>query len=245
MNKKTNRTVLITGGARRLGAEIAEHMAAEGWNVVVHCNHSQKEARKLCRKLEKTFGIKAFMICGDFSEIKQVDLVFESAVKSAGRIDTLINNASIFSVQSVDGCIPEDYARFNQINAIAPIQLTQLFAKHIKKRRSSGSVINILDQRINNPQAAATPYLLSKRALATYTITAASELAPQIRVNAIAPGAIIPPENEEGKEPAGKILLRNNPTPQDVVQALAYLLVAESVTGQTLFIDSGQHLLVH
>jgi NAD(P)-dependent dehydrogenase (short-subunit alcohol dehydrogenase family) len=243
MNNGNERTVLITGGARRLGAAIAEHMAAKGWNVVVHCNHSQKEARKLCRKLEKVYGIKTFVICGDFSEINQVDLAFKSAVESAGRIDTLINNASIFSVQPADASVPEEYARFNQINAIAPIHLTKLFAKHIRKRRSSGSVINILDQRINNSQASATPYLLSKRALAAFTITAASELAPQIRVNAIAPGAIIPPENADGKEPAGKILLRTAPTPQDVTQALAYLLAAESVTGQTLFIDSGQHLI--
>ncbi len=238
-----NKTVLITGAARRLGAAMSMHLASEGWHVVVHCNHSQREAHALCRSIEAQYGISAFTVCGDLADPAQSGRVFASALTAAGRIDALINNASIFSVNPLETALPEEYARYNQINALAPIALTRLFAGHIRERDSRGSVINILDQRINDPLTATTPYVLSKRTLAAYTVAAAGELAPRIRVNAVAPGAILPPVHEEGRELSGTFLVDHRPTPQDVAQAVTYLLAAESVTGQTLYIDSGQHLI--
>ena len=242
MNKRNKKTVLITGGARRIGAATAMHLASEGWSVVTHCNRSEDEAAKLCRRIADQYGVAAFTVCGDLSNPAEVDRVFKSATNTAGQIDALINNAAIFSAQPSETFTPEDYARFSQINALAPIQLTHHFAQHIKERNAHGSVINILDQRISDPQAKSTPYLESKRALAAFTVDAADKLAPHIRVNAVAPGAILLPENRDGKEPAGMFSLDYKPTPQDVSKAISYLLTAESVTGQTIFIDSGQHL---
>ncbi|MDA3927166.1 MAG: SDR family NAD(P)-dependent oxidoreductase [Kiritimatiellae bacterium] len=239
-NKKT---VLITGGAKRVGAVIAEQLASKGWNVIIHCNRSIDDAERLSQKLKEQYSIESFAINGDFSDPVQADKVFERAVGKAGKVDALINNASIFSVSPSVEASPEDYKHFLQINTLAPIRMTELFAAHLREQKAQGVVINILDQRIINPLAEETPYLISKRELAAFTLRAAHDLAPDIRVNAVAPGAVLRAKTEEEKEMAGEFLLNHRPTPQGVAQAVLYLLTADSVTGQTIFIDSGQHLV--
>jgi len=243
VNNNKKKTVLITGSARRVGAVIAEHLAAEGWNVVIHCNRSVDKAQVLCRRLEDTYSIEACYVCGDFSKEVTAGKVLESTIAKAGRIDALINNASIYSIKPLKEATAGDWEFFLQINTRTPIQLTELFAAHLRELKRPGAVINMLDQRIINPQSEATPYLVSKRELAAFTLCAAADFAPDIRVNAVAPGSVLTAELDVEKEPAGEFLLSHRPDPQCVAEAISYLLTANSVTGQTIFTDSGQHLL--
>jgi len=243
VNNNNKKTVLITGGARRVGAVIAEHLAAEGWDIVIHYNRSLDKAHALCLRLEDTYSIKACSVCGDFSKEFAAGKVLESTIAQAGRIDALINNAAIYSIKSLKDATTGDWDIFSQVNTRAPIQLTELFAAHLKGLKRPGAVVNILDQRIINPKCETTPYLVSKRELASFTLCAATDFAPDIRVNAVAPGSVLTAELAVEKEPAGEFLLSHRPKPQCVAEAVSYLLTAKSVTGQTIFTDSGQHLL--
>lgn len=235
-----NRTVLITGAALRLGKAIAQGLAGVGWRVVVHAHHSVAEADALCAALAATGGT-AWRITGDLHACGGPDAIFDAAVLAAGRLDALVNNAACFERQALASATAADFERLWRINALAPILLTQRLARHLAERGASGAVVNLLDQRIARPGIGATPYLLSKATLDVFTRSAALEFAPRVRVNAVAPGAVLPPSTV--LEPAGAFPLAARPTPEQVADAVRILLDAPSTTGQTLFVDGGQHLL--
>jgi len=238
-----NRTVLITGAAVRIGHVIAEALAKGGWDVIVHANRSANQAGALCAHL-RTLGRQAWQATGDLLAPTGPDAVFDAALDAAGPIDALVNNASLFARQPLAEATPDDFERLWRVNTLAPIRLTQRFAAHLSARRTSGCAVNLLDQRIAHTGCAgATPYLLSKKALEAFTLSAALEFAPALRVNAVAPGAVLAPANADAKEPAGLFPLRDRPTAAHVADAVAYLLDASAVTGQILYVDSGQHLL--
>ena len=238
-----NRTVFITGAAVRIGCAIAEALSRVGWDVIVHAHRSIAQADTLCTRL-RTLGGQAWRVAGDLASPAGPDDVFAAALAAAGHVDALVNNASLFACQPLADAGPADFERLWRINTLAPIRLTQLLASHVSARGTTGCAINLLDQRIAHAASpGTTPYFLSKKALEAFTLSAALELAPALRVNAVAPGAILAPATADAKEPAGLFPLRERPTVAHVADAVAYLLGAPAVTGQILFVDSGQHLL--
>ncbi len=237
-----NRTVLITGAAVRLGRVMADTLARAGWDVIVHANRSAAQADTLCTHLA-THGGKAWRVTGDLLAAGVPEAVFDAALACAGRVDALVNNASQFALQPLASATPENFERLWRINTLAPVRLTQRLAAHLAARHATGSAVNLLDQRIAHPNAGAVPYLLSKKALEAFTLSAALEFAPALRVNAVAPGAVLLPSAASNKEPAGTIPLLTRPSAEQVAAAVRYLLEAEAVTGQILYVDGGQHLL--
>ena len=237
------RTILITGAALRLGKAIAHTLASAGWGVAVHARRSAVQAEAFCADLASSYGVCAWPILGDLEAPDGSDAVFDAALSRAGQIDALVNNASIFERQPLATATAADFERHWRINTLAPILLTQRLARHVAERGTCGAVVNLLDQRIAHSHADAMPYQLSKATLAAFTRSAALGLAPSVRVNAVAPGAVLPPVDAAAREPAGAFPLNARPRPEAVADAVRYLLDADSITGQTLFVDSGQHLL--
>jgi len=236
-------TVLITGAALRIGRAITEHLALRGWDVIVHAHRSTAEADALCAQL-RADGHSAWRVGGDLAEEDGADAVFDAAVRAAGRVDALVNNAACFRRQPLADATVDDFEHLWRLNALTPMRLTQRLARHLSERGASGCAVQLLDQRIAGAAAPGiAPYLISKKALEAFTLSAALEFAPSLRVNAVAPGAVLAPVSHDAREPAGAFPLGARPTPEHVAEAVAYLLGARSVTGQILFVDGGQHVL--
>ncbi|MDD2455415.1 MAG: SDR family oxidoreductase [Kiritimatiellae bacterium] len=236
------RNVLVTGAAVRLGREIAVCMARSGWGVVIHANRSAAAAGELRRALLEE-GRAAWTVVGDLAKPDGPDAVFRQALDAAGQLDALVNNAAVFERQPLRSAAPDDFERLWRINALAPIRLTALLVRHLDERGAVGAVVNMLDRRIDHAEAGAMPYLLSKKSLEAFTLSAALELGGRARVNAVAPGAVLRPSVPAGSEPAGFFPTGARPSCAQVAEAARYLLEAESVTGQILYVDGGQHLL--
>jgi len=236
-------TVLITGAARRIGRGIAETLAHAGWDVVVHACRAAEAAEALCAALVADAGVRAWRVAGDLAAEDGPSAVFEAALAQAGRIDALVNNAALFARQPLACATAADFDRQWRVNALAPMLLTQRLADHLDRRHARGCAVNLLDQRIARPDVTAIPYLVSKKALEAYTLSAARAFAPRLRVNAVAPGAVLPPEDEAAREEAGAFPLSARPSVSQIAAAVRFLLEAESTTGQILFVDGGQHLL--
>ena len=222
---------LVTGGAVRIGRTIVEALQAEGVEVIVHFQCSEKEAHAL----------SARCIQADLADPIQCESLVQRASEEFGSIDILINNAAVFHRTTLADATHELTLKELQINLLAPLALTRGFAKQTHE----GKIINLLDRRITGHDTTCIPYMLSKKGLEELTQLTALELAPRITVNAVAPGAVLPPPNKESNiawEAAGTIPLDKRPTPTDLADAVLYLLRFDVITGQTLFIDGGQHL---
>ncbi|MDA1044985.1 MAG: SDR family oxidoreductase [Verrucomicrobia bacterium] len=248
----STKTALITGGAVRIGRAITDALAAQGCAVVIHCRHSQAEAHRAVADI-RAGGGEAHVVVGDLASPADCERLFAEALSAAGKLDILVNSASCFTRQTLLQSSAEAVAREFQVNLFAPMSLTRAFAAALNGRAGNllkgaprGHVINLLDRRVTGLDTEFMPYVLSKKSLQDFTRMAALELAPHIAVNAIAPGAILPPIVDGGKspgEPRGEAPLDYRCSPADIVQAVLYLLSAPAVTGQTLYIDSGQNLL--
>ncbi len=222
---------LITGGAVRIGRAIAEALEAEGAEVIVHFRHSQKEAEAL----------SAQTIRADLDDPAQCERLVERAAAQFGPIDILINNASVFHQSTILNSTHETLMKELQPNLLAPFALIRGFAQ----QKRPGKIVNLLDRRVTSHDTSCVPYMLSKKGLEELTKLAALELAPGITVNAVAPGAVLPPPDKASDtawEPAGTVPLKRRPTPGDIADAVIYLLKSDIITGQILFIDGGQHL---
>lgn len=219
---------LVTGGAVRIGASITKTLQAEGVEVVVHYRNSKSEAEAL----------SPFTVQSDLSSPDDYSRLLEQA----GKVDILINNASIFTKDSLESSTPERVQREFQVNLFAPLELCRTFAE----RAEDGALVNLLDRRIRCNDTTCVPYSLSKKSLEELTKLAALAYAPRIRVNAVAPGPVLPPPGSSAasaRELAGNIPLDALPGPDEIAEAVVYLLKADSVTGQVIFVDGGQHLL--
>jgi len=247
LNLKGKRA-LVTGGAVRLGHCICEALAARGCDVAVHYHRSAAEARALVARLAAT-GVQAFCVQGDLADESVCQRVMADAA-AQGRVDILINSASVFNK---DAFMDADAGRLHDelsINAFAPMLLTRAFARQCAAADPGGppvgKVVNLLDRRVAGQEKGMLPYLLSKKLLHAYTRIAALELGPRISVNAVAPGPVLPPPGKGEAylhDHAGPMVLGMRPSPAAVAAAVLYLLEADMVTGQTLYVDSGQHLL--
>ncbi len=219
---------LVTGGAVRIGAAITKALQAEGAEVLVHYRHSKADAEAL----------SPYTVQSDLESPEACSLL----VEQAGNLDILINNASIFTKDTLESATPERIQREFQVNLFAPMELCRTFAAQV----GNGAIINLLDRRIRCHDTTCVPYALSKKGLEELTRLAALEYAPRIRVNAVAPGPVLPPPGSaaaNARELAGVIPLDALPTPEEIAGAAVYLLRAGSVTGQVIYVDGGQHLL--
>ena len=239
----THKTVLITGAAKRIGKAIAIGMAADGWRVVLHYGTSKKEAESLVQLIRGNGG-DAFKLHADLCDEEQTGLLIPSALKIAGPISCLINNASLFEEDSVQTASCESWNAHMQINLRSPFVLIQALRDQLPEGHE-GNVINIVDQRVRNLTPHFLSYTLSKAGLWTLTQTLALSLAPHIRVNAIGPGPVL--ANSRQSEEAfikqwSSLPLRRSVTPHEIVQAIRFIIDTPSMTGQLITLDGGQHL---
>lgn len=232
-----NKRVLVTGGAVRIGMAICAAFAEAGAKLAIHYNKSGEEAAKLLKELGGEKSGHKTVQC----ELSDLDAV-ENLIPSLGKIDILINNASIYfpcplAKENIAGA-----KRQLDINFRAPLILMKKF--HGQKI-TEGCIINLLDRRIAKSFPDDGSYALSKKALAEATLTAALEWAPRIRVNGVAPGAVLPPsfmKDSKMKKQIAMTPMKKAPTPGDVAKACIFLVGTDSITGQVIFVDGGQHL---
>lgn len=243
----SNRNVLVTGGAVRIGRAIVEALAAVGAGVIVHARDSQAAAETLAAGIRERGG-RAWCVVGPLETPDGAAGVFRDALAAAGRIDGLVNNAAVFARQTLASSDAAAFERAWRVNALAPMLLTRLLAEQVAGADPTATwpvagVVNLLDRRIARPCAGCLPYWVSKQALAAFTTAAALELAPRMTVNAVAPGAALAPVASDAREPAGTIPLGRTCTPEQIAAAVVFLLASRSITGQILYVDGGQHLV--
>jgi NAD(P)-dependent dehydrogenase (short-subunit alcohol dehydrogenase family) len=237
---------LITGGAKRIGRVIAINLAKMGYDVLIHYNNSDKEAKNLQKKIQK-LGVNCHLIKADLLDEKQVnDLLLK-----LGKIknwNLLINNASIFYKSNFlqDDYIDELEKNFT-IHLKVPAILSEALVASCQKNKLSGNIINMIDKNITRYETKYFNYLLSKKSLADFTKMLSLQLAPQIRVNGIAPGFILNSIDEiepsvETKNLLAKIPLHKKANEIDIFKGVKYLLENNFITGHILFIDGGASL---
>ncbi|MBM4143642.1 MAG: SDR family oxidoreductase [Lentisphaerae bacterium] len=231
---------LVTGGGKRIGRAVALGLGAAGINVVVHYRSSAAEAAEVVRELHH-LGVDARAVQADLDRPDEAAALVARARQAAPALDVVVNSAAIFPDSTLAGMAFDDLTACLRVNAWAPLRIALDFAA----LERPGSIVNILDSRmlLNDRRHAA--YHVSKRALFTLTRMLALELAPRIRVNAIAPGPILPPPGKDQtylERVAAQNPLRRWGSPSQVAESVLYLLKCEFVTGQVLFVDGGLHM---
>jgi NAD(P)-dependent dehydrogenase (short-subunit alcohol dehydrogenase family) len=236
------RAALVTGGSKRIGAAICRALAAEGTAVAIHCNRSVDEAVSLAAELEAA-GSQAAVVEADLADPSQVTSLVERAAADIGPLDLLVNNASLFEYDDLASLDPERYLRHQAINALAPLLLSREFASQAPE--SGAAVVNILDQKLSNPNPDYLSYTASKQALGGLTSALAQQLAPNVRVNGVAPGLTLPSAHASAEafaEVHGSNPLARGVRPEDIAEAVIYLARAAAITGVVLHVDGGEHL---
>jgi len=233
-------TALITGSARRVGRAISLHLSSLGYRIALHYNSSKREAQSVADLLKNNGGACEIFDC-DLSNEKATTQLIKRVYTRFSDLNILINNASIFEPSDF---IHEPLIAFNKhmaTNLKAPYILTYEFAKHVK----TGNIINILDTSIVKNRTRYFAYLLSKKSLAELTMMSAIELAPKIRVNAVAPGFILPPAKGklDLKNKLKNIPLQTQGNVEQISQSIEFLINNPYLTGQIIFNDGGEHLL--
>jgi pteridine reductase len=233
---------LITGAAQRIGRAMAEHLAAKGWSLAIHCNRSEKNADALSESLLQQFPNQAFMVFkADLTYTEEVENLLTRVVEKMGKPELLINNASIFEPGTIARTSSLFFDHMFQINMKAPFLLSREFACLCRK----GMIINIVDTRITTNQSNFAAYTLSKKMLWELTKMAAVEFGPEIRVNAIAPGLTLPPDGKDEDylmNLAGKIPMKRPGGVKPLLQSLDFIIENQFLTGQILFCDGGENL---
>ena len=230
--------VIVTGGSRRIGKKISQLLSSAGFPVIIHYNSSSSEAEELASELRSRGGMAETLMC-DLSSASDLEDMIEraDAIFNVG-IAGLVNNASMYSYDDVDSIDHRSFSSHMSVNAYAPLTLSTQMHK-----RGRGWVVNILDFKVESPNSDFLSYTISKFALASVTDILARELAPVLRVNAVAPGHTLTSDYlDEGKLEStnSSTPLGVGPTPDDIADAVLYLAKAKSVTGQTIFVDGGE-----
>ena len=235
--KIRGKRVLVTGGAMRVGREIVTAFAREGARVIIHCNNSHHEAIKLLEEIGGTSQGHSIQQC-DLSNMTQL----ESMIDSISPIDILINNASTFEMKSLGSETYKEARTQFDVNYWAPLELMRMFHD---QDLGEGVIINILDQRIDKVDPHGGSYPITKHALRDATKQAALQWAPRIRVNAVAPGPVLPPSwlpESKMEKTLKEVPLNRKVDMHDLIEAIKFLVRNESITGDTIFVDCGQHL---
>lgn len=239
-----NKTVLITGAAKRIGAAIARKLHAEGMFVIVHYHRSANEAHQLVRELNNTRQDSAITVQGDLQHKEYYPAIIEHALAFKGELDVLINNASAFYPTPVGNMTDEDWHTLIDTNLKAPLFLSKMAAPYLRK--TQGCIINLTDIHAVRPLAEHVIYSISKAGLVTLTQSLAKELAPKIRVNAISPGAIAWPDGitDENKEMIlTQVPLKRTGELDDIARTAIFLIKdADYITGQIISVDGGRSL---
>lgn len=236
--------VLVTGAARRIGRTIALDLAAHGHDVALHCHQSSDHATTTLAEV-RALGVRAELFAADLGDEAACRALVPTVAAAFGRLDALVNNASRFAYDDAASFGHVEMSAHWRVNTAAPILLTQALHEHLVSRGASGCVVNLLDQKLDNPNPDYLSYTLSKAALASATVMLAQALAPRLRVCGVSPGVtLLSGEMSEADFTAAHRLtpLQRSSTPADIAQAVRYLLGASAVTGTTLLVDGGQHL---
>jgi NAD(P)-dependent dehydrogenase (short-subunit alcohol dehydrogenase family) len=241
---RPTRTVLVTGAARRLGRVIALELAANGWQVAVHYRGSEQDARQTAAQCGAHAPAEAFQ--ADLADEAQTRDLFARVAARFGQVDAVVNNAAEFHHDSAATFGYAALAAHLATNTAAPVVLAQLLCEHVKARSGQGVIVNLLDQKLWNPNPDFLSYTLSKAALHAASTLLAQELAPHLRVVGVAPGLtlISPTMSQEKFAQLHRLSpLGHSSTPQDVAGAVRFALENGSITGTTLLVDGGQHLM--
>lgn len=237
-----SKTAFITGASKRVGKAIAERLAANGWNIIIHFFASESEARELEESLREKYPMQTFSrLKANLQKEAEVAGLIPMLVSESGPFDLLVNNASVFDRGYL---VQTDMELFNSqmnVNFKAPFILIRDFAAYCRQ----GNIINLVDTRITTNKSNYAAYSLSKKALWELTCMAALEFAPDIRVNAIAPGVSIPPEGKSEeylKKLAVKIPAKEPVGLEPILQSVEFILKSNYLTGQLLFADGGENL---
>ena len=240
MFELAGKNALVTGAAKRLGSEIALGLAKQGANVIVHYGSSEEEARKLQKTIER-LGPKSWVVGADFRDSRACETLIEEAENLSGKIDVLVNNASVFSSNDMCSIGLEAIETDMLINAWTPF----LLSRHFSRKAERGGIVNILDTRVAGYDYDHFSYYLSKRMLEILTRSMALKLAPRITVNGIAPGLILPPAGKDYSYLERKktsVPLKKYGSASNVVETVLFLLRNDFVTGQVVYVDGGKHL---
>lgn len=240
-------TVLVTGAARRLGREVALALAGAGWQVAVHYRGSREEAEQTvaeCARLAPASKFRAFE--ADLADESAARALVPRIVAEFGTLDAVVNNASLFQHDDAASFGYESFEAHLRTNTAAPVVLAKALHEHVRARGATGAVVNLLDQKLWNPNPDFLSYTLSKAALEAANTALALALAPEIRVVGVAPGLTLTSHllSQERFEALHKLSpLGRSSTPADVAHAVRFALENRSITGTTLVVDGGQHLL--
>jgi len=233
-------TALVTGAGRRLGRAFAEAIAHQGGDLVVHYGRSQAGAEQTT-ELAQQLGCRAVTIQADLSDPEQAAGLIQRSLDLVPEVDLLVNNAAIFEPVGALEASVETWQRHLSINLTSPFLISQAFAR--ARNGASGVIVNLLDWRALLPAADHFPYTISKAALASLTRGLALALAPSVRVNGLALGAILPAGDAEGGDPISGVPAGRWGTVQEAVDGLLFLLAGpKSMTGEILQLDGGRHL---
>lgn len=236
-------TALVTGGAKRIGRAIVEDLASHGFSVAIHANKSVAEAERLAAQIVARGG-RAEPIIADLADMEAAASVVEKAGAALGPVSLLVNCASVFEDDSVLDFDWEGWDRHFAVNLKAPVLLAKTFSQALPQE-CEGLIVNIIDQRVWRPRPRYFSYALSKSALWSATQTMAQALAPRIRVNAIGPGPTLAPPGESDasfRATLQSLPLQRAANPEEIAEGLLFILAAQSMTGQMLALDGGQHI---
>ncbi len=240
MNLK-GKKALVTGGAVRIGRSICEMLADAGADVCIHYDKSYAEAVALQEQLTQR-GVQAHVAEANLmTEVACTELMDKATAMLGGPLDILINNASVFNKHTLDEADMDTWLGEWWPNFFAPVHLMRAMANSSEK----GKIVNLLDRRITSRDTFCVPYVVSKKALAEVTQLAALHYAPHFTVNGVAPGAVLPPPGEGPeyiKDHAGLVPLGVQVSPEDISAAVRFVLENDTLTGQVIYVDGGQHL---
>ena len=238
------RVVLVTGAARRVGREIALHLAASGFDVAVHYRVSQADAQATVRAAQAV-GAAAAAFQADLSSEAECRALVPAVVAHFKRLDAVVNNASTFEYDTAQSFSVAAMERHWRANTAPAVLLAQGLHQHLSGCAEVGCVVNLLDQKLWNPNPDYFSYTLSKAALQAATVMLAQALAPQLRVCGVAPGVtMLSGKMTEAEFAQAHVLtpLNRSSTPADIARAVRFLIESPAITGTTLLVDGGQHL---
>lgn len=243
-----DKTALVTGGARRVGAAICRRLHAAGANVVVHCNRSQHDAQTLVHELNGLRSGSAVLVQADLLEAGTPLALMQRTVSAYGGLDVLVNNASGFYATPLGQIDAKSWDDLMGSNLKAPLFLSQAAAPEL--RRAQGCIVNIIDIHAERPLADHMVYTAAKGGLLALTRSLALELGPEVRVNGVSPGAILWPDGPEwqNEDERQRILdrsvLKRTGEPDDIAGAVEFLATAPYVTGQIIAVDGGRSIVL-
>jgi len=243
-----DKVALVTGGGRRVGAAICRRLHAAGARLMLHYRNSAGEARLLQAELNGKRADSVALIQADLLDVSKLSSLVEQTTQTFGRLDALVNNASSFYPTAIGEITPAAWADLIGTNLQAPLFLSQAAVPAL--RRTQGAIVNITDIHAERPLKSYVVYSVAKAGLVGLTRSLARDLAPDVRVNAVAPGPILWPEGESFDELSRQRIISHTPlkregTPDDIARAVHYLLAeAPYVTGETIHVDGGRHIAV-